>query len=96
MRNWMTIVAAAVVLVGAANFVKAEDAKKPVDVEAVFKHKDTNGDGKLSVEEFVGKLTGEKADKAKERFTKLDKDGDGSLSLDEFKAGMEHAKKAEK
>ncbi|HEX4150541.1 MAG TPA: hypothetical protein VHY20_16200 [Pirellulales bacterium] len=60
--------------------------------EDMFKKKDTNGDGKLSMDEYVGKQSGEKADKAKERFAKLDKDGDGSLSLAEFEAGAKKKK----
>ena len=67
----------------------AADAPK-VDVSAAFKKADTNGDGKISKEEF---LVGKKDPaKAEERFKKLDKDGDGFLSLEEFSAA--HAKKA--
>jgi Ca2+-binding EF-hand superfamily protein len=78
-----------IALVGFSAPVMAAEQKSP---EEVFKRKDANGDGKLSVDEFVGKLTGEKADKAKARFAKLDKDGDGSLTLQEFEAGQKKKK----
>jgi hypothetical protein len=58
--------------------------EKP-DLDTVFKKADKDGDGKLTIEEFVGKREGEKADKAKETFAKLDKDSDGKLTLEEFK-----------
>jgi Ca2+-binding EF-hand superfamily protein len=58
-------------------------AKK--DPEARFKKLDKNSDSKLSLEEFVGKKTGEKKEKAEKAFKKRDKDGDGSLTLEEFK-----------
>lgn len=58
-------------------------AKKPVDMEAMFKKKDANGDGKLSKEEF---LKGSKdAAKSEKQFAAKDKDKDGCLTCDEFK-----------
>ena len=73
---------------GAALGVSAEDKKdkKKRDPKVVFAKLDKNGDEKLSEEEFIGKKTGEKADRAKKAFGKKDKDGDGSLSLEEFSA----------
>lgn len=63
----------------------AEGAKKAVDMDAMFKKKDANSDGKVSKEEF---LKGQKdAAKAETQFGKKDKDSDGNLTLEEFKAG---------
>lgn len=64
----------------------AQDKKKP-DPEAQFKKLDKDGDGKVSLAEFKGKRTGDKATKAEEQFKKRDKDSDGFLTLEEFKAG---------
>lgn len=77
----------------AAEGKKGGDKPKP-NPEAAFKKLDSNGDGKLSKEEFMAKqkdpAKGEAAFKAK------DKDGDGCLSLDEFKArGAGKKKKSE-
>lgn len=58
--------------------------KKKRTPEAVFKKLDKNDDKKLSEEEYVGKKTGKKAEKTKNRFGKLDTDGDGSLTFEEF------------
>lgn len=70
----------------------AKDKEKATPEER-FKKLDTNGDGKLSLEEFTGKKD---AEKAKEEFTKLDKDSDGFLSLEEFSAKVEGGKKKKK
>lgn len=66
--------------------LSAQDKKKP-DPEAQFKKMDKNSDSKLSLDEFKGKRTGDKATKAEETFKRKDKDSDGFLSLEEFKAG---------
>jgi Ca2+-binding EF-hand superfamily protein len=61
-------------------------AEKPApDLDAQFKKLDANSDAKLTVEEFVAKRTGDKAEMAKKAFARLDKNSDGSLSLEEFK-----------
>jgi Ca2+-binding EF-hand superfamily protein len=71
--------------------LSAQEKKKP-DPEAQFAKMDTNGDKKLSLEEFKGKRTGDKATKAEEQFKKMDKDSDGALTLEEFKARGKKAK----
>lgn len=62
---------------------RAEGDKKQ-DGGAMFEKKDKNGDGKLSLDEFVGKKAGEDAEKLKEVFKKKDKDGDGFLTKDDM------------
>jgi hypothetical protein len=66
----------------------AGDAAKPKhDPAEVFKKLDTNGDGKISLEEFLAGPQGKKDPaKATETFKKKDKDGDGFLTLEEFSA----------
>ena len=65
----------------------AADAKPKRDPAEVFKKLDTNGDGKISLDEFKAGPQGKKDPaKAEEIFKKKDKDGDGSLSLEEFSA----------
>jgi Ca2+-binding EF-hand superfamily protein len=65
-----------------APLASAQDKKGTPEEQ--FKKLDTNSDGKLSKEEFVGKRKGDKAGKAEEMFKKKDKNGDGSLDLAEF------------
>ena len=65
-----------------APLVSAQDKK--ATPEEQFKKLDTNSDGKLSKEEFVGKRKGDKAGKAEEMFKKKDKNSDGFLDLAEF------------
>ncbi|MBX6311414.1 MAG: EF-hand domain-containing protein [Isosphaeraceae bacterium] len=67
---------------------KGKGQKK--DPEAVFKKKDKNGDGYLTLQEFSGKKGGTKAET---RFKKLDKDNDGKVSLVELKSGGKKKKK---
>lgn len=58
--------------------------KKKGDPAKVFKKKDTDNDGFLSLAEFTaGAKDAERAGKA---FKRKDKDGDDKLSLEEFKA----------
>jgi Ca2+-binding EF-hand superfamily protein len=85
MRKFVSWASVAAVMLGLGVLpVFAADEKPKLSPEEQFKKMDKDGDGKLTLEEFVGKRTGEKADKAKETFTKKDKDADGKLTLEEF------------
>ena len=77
MSKWIIGVIAAAFLMGATlSPMSAADkkGKKKRDPAAVFKKMDKDGNNELSLEEFVGKREGEKADKAKKAFAKKDKD----------------------
>ncbi|HEX5104325.1 MAG TPA: EF-hand domain-containing protein [Pirellulaceae bacterium] len=89
MRKFLTLAVVAALFTPAV--LSAQDKKKP-DPEAQFAKLDANNDKKLSLEEFKGKRTGDKADKAGEQFKKMDKDSDGFLTLEEFKARGKKAK----
>jgi Ca2+-binding EF-hand superfamily protein len=53
----------------------------------VFLKMDTDGDGSLSLAEFLASPAGQKGlAQAEEFFKRMDKDGDGSVSRDEFRA----------
>jgi Ca2+-binding EF-hand superfamily protein len=69
-----------------------EKGKGKADPAAMFKKKDSNGDGKLSKEEFT--KGAKDAAKAETAFGKLDKDKSGDLSMEEFKAMGGKKKKA--
>lgn len=66
----------------AADAAKGE--KKPVDMEAMFKKKDANGDGKISKEEYT--KGAKDAAKSEAQFATKDKDKDGNLTKEEFMA----------
>jgi EF-hand domain pair len=88
------ILAVAVVACFATATMAAKaDAKPKKTPEERFEKADKNGDKKLSLEEFLGKRTGEMKEKATKRFKKLDKDGDESLTLEEYKAAVKKKKK---
>ncbi|HEY3900324.1 MAG TPA: EF-hand domain-containing protein [Chthoniobacter sp.] len=67
--------------------------KPHADPAEMFKKLDTNGDGKLTLEEYLASKHAQKdPDKAKAAFQKKDKGNKGYLTLEEF-AG--HGKKGE-
>lgn len=70
----------------------ADKPKGERDPEAMFKRLDKNGDGKLTETEFLGKRTGEEAEKAKAQFKRLDKNSDGAVTLEEYKARAKKGK----
>jgi hypothetical protein len=84
-------------------YKKQKPPQQKPNIEQIFKTKDTDHDGKLSKEEFIGKVKDPERVKALEaRFKAADTDGDGSITLDEFKAawakhgntaGKQHGKK---
>jgi hypothetical protein len=69
---------------------KKEPPKPKKTAEEIFKEKDKNKDGFLTVDELVGKSKKPEAEqKAKEFIAKKDKNKDGKLSLEEFTAKPE-------
>jgi hypothetical protein len=101
MKKSVVGMVACLVLLGlvAGTFAKdpAADAapKKKRDPGAMFDKKDKDGDGKISMEEWVGKKKDAAADKLKAIFTKKDKDGDGFLTKADMapKGGKKGGKK---
>ena len=71
----------------------AAEKKKKKDLDAQFKKMDKDSDGKLTLEEYKGKRTGKKAERAEKLFKRLDKNSDGSLTLEEFKTRKKKKKK---
>lgn len=69
-------------------------AKPKRDPAESFKKLDANGDGKLTLEEFLAGPQGKKdPDKAKAYFQKLDKDNTGSITLEQWVAAHSGGKK---
>lgn len=84
---WLLVAGVALFWAGTADAGKKGGKGGKKSAEQRFEKADTNGDGKLSLDEFIGKRTDDKKEKATRRFKKLDANSDESLSLDEFKAG---------
>lgn len=74
----------------------AKPAKKDKAAEK-FAAMDKDGNGSLTLEEFVGDATEKKAEKAAADFAIKDTDQDGKLTMEEFKAKpMQEKEKKEK
>jgi Ca2+-binding EF-hand superfamily protein len=82
------LVSAVVVCCCVSAALAADGERKRPDPEQIFKKKDANGDGALSLEEYKAGMPEKALTRADGRFKKLDSSGDGKLSLDELKAGM--------
>jgi hypothetical protein len=74
----------AILAIGLASSPQAHAAPTTQFEEKRFAKLDTNGDKKLSEEEFVGEKAGKSATKAKKEFVTLDKNGNKSLTFNEF------------
>lgn len=53
--------------------------------DSFFKNRDRNGDGAITLEEFIGNPKGRNVPALTKRFKNLDSNGDGKLQLDELK-----------
>ena len=83
MRKWMVV--PAMLMAGSIAFAAENDAAQ--EGEAKFKAMDTNGDGSLTVQEYIGAKQGDEATAARAEFARLDKDRDQKLTMEECKAG---------
>ena len=53
--------------------------------EQFFKNRDRNGDGVITLEEYIGNPKDRNVPALTKRFKKIDSNGDGKLQLDELK-----------
>jgi Ca2+-binding EF-hand superfamily protein len=81
---WMLSVLA--LSLGLSGMALAEEGAKKGKGKDAFAKLDTNGDGKLSEEEFTAGKSDKGLENAKKKFAKLDADSDGSVTKEEMKA----------
>jgi len=90
MRSKLTLLVAFAIIGGVSPVLAgegAEEGKRPC-AEDKFTKLDTDGDEKISLEEFKAAPFAEKlGDKVDALFEKLDADDDGFLTLEELKSG---------
>lgn len=78
---------------GISSGISGVSGNKKPDISELFSKIDTNGDGKVSKEEFVATRPSEVSEtNAASLFDKMDSDGTGSLSQTQLKEGMEKNK----
>ena len=77
---------------------KPEKKKRSIDPAEIFAKKDKDGNGQLTLEEFLGKRASNEEAKKKGAvyFKKKDKDGNGTLSKEEMVAKPEGGKRKKK
>jgi len=63
----------------------ATPAPKRPSQDQFFRNRDRNGDGTITLEEFIGNPKGRNVPALTRRFRKVDSNGDGRLQLDELK-----------
>jgi Ca2+-binding EF-hand superfamily protein len=86
MRNRVVTIGLAAAAMSAFLCIGARVALADTEsAEAEFKKMDTNGDGKISADEWTAAH--------KEMFSKMDTNGDGKISVDEMKADLEKHQK---
>ncbi len=91
---WLALVA--LTALGIAETRGEEGEKKPASAEKLFKQRDKDGDGFLSLEEFKSVIKKEEMkEQADKWFKNRDKNDDGKLSFEEFEAGRNQKKKAD-
>ena len=93
-KAWLALVA--LTALGIAETRGEEGEKKPASAEKLFKQRDKDGDGFLSLEEFKSVIKKEEMkEQADKWFKNRDKNDDGKLSFEEFEAGRNQKKKTD-
>jgi Ca2+-binding EF-hand superfamily protein len=99
MLRWLRGCIAVLVVGLALSSGAAQEPKKPLDADAIFKKLDANNDGKLTRDEFL-KLADRFKNKEKARvklamvFDKIDPDNQG-LTKEQFRVYLESTRKKE-